>query len=147
MLKDKIREDFTNARKEGDAEKKNALEAIIAFIIMKEKTETGHVVTDEEVMTGITKEIKIQEEIKTMWAGKNSDKEEEAVKKIEILTSYLPKQLTEDEVMDLIRQADVYTDASAKTKGMIIKTIMPQIAGKFDKSKVNPLVEKYLSEK
>ena len=82
-----------------------------------------------------------------MWAGKNADKEAEAAKKVEILTSYMPKQLTEDEVMALIEEADVYPDASPKTKGMIIKAVMPKIAGKFDKSKVNGLVEKHLANK
>ena len=136
-----------NARKVGDTEKKNALEAIVAYIIAKEKTEAGHVVTDAEMYEGIAKEIKVQTEVKEMWAGKNADKEAEAAKKVEILNSYMPKQLTEEEVMALIKEADVYEDASPKTKGMIIKAVMPQIAGKFDKSKVNGLVEKHLAAK
>lgn len=147
MLKDQIRSDFMNARKVGDTEKKNALEAIVAYIIAKEKTEAGHIVTDAEMYEGIAKEIKVQTEVKEMWAGKNADKEAEAAKKVEILNSYMPKQLTEEEVMALIKEADVYEDASPKTKGMIIKAVMPQIAGKFDKSKVNGLVEKHLAAK
>ena len=136
-----------NARKVGDTDKKNALEAVVAYIISKEKTEAGHVVTDAEMYEGIAKEIKVQTEVKEMWAGKNADKEAEAAKKVEILTSYMPKQLTEDEVMALIEEADVYPDASPKIKGMIIKAVMPKIAGKFDKSKVNGLVEKHLANK
>ena len=147
MLKDQIRSDFMNARKVGDTEKKNALEAIVAYIIAKEKTEAGHVVTDAEMYEGIAKEIKVQTEVKEMWAGKNAEKEAEAAKKVEILNSYMPKQLTEDEVMAIIKEADVFEDASPKTKGMIIKAVMPKIAGKFDKSKVNGLVEKHLSTK
>lgn len=147
MLKDQIRSDFMNARKVGDTEKKNALEAIVAYIIAKEKTEAGHVVTDAEMYEGIAKEIKVQTEVKEMWAGKNAEKEAEAAKKVEILNSYMPKQLTEEEVMAIIKEADVFEDASPKTKGMIIKAVMPKIAGKFDKSKVNGLVEKHLSTK
>ncbi len=147
MLKDEIRQDFMNARKTGDTAKKNALEAIVAYIIAKEKTEAGHVVTDQEMYDGIAKEIKVQTEVKEMWSGKNAEKEAEAAKKIEILTGYMPKQLTEEEVMAIIKEADVFEDASPKTKGMIIKAVMPKIAGKFDKSKVNGLVEKHLAEK
>ena len=147
MLKDQIRQDFMNARKTGDTAKKNALEAIVAYIIAKEKTEAGHVVTDQEMYDGIAKEIKVQTEVKEMWSGKNAEKEAEAAKKIEILTGYMPKQLTEEEVMAIIKEADVFEDASPKTKGMIIKAVMPKIAGKFDKSKVNGLVEKHLAEK
>ncbi len=147
MLKDTIRQDFMNARKTGDTAKKNALEAIVAYIIAKEKTQAGHVVTDEEMYEGIAKEIKVQTEVKEMWAGKNAEKEAEAAGRIAILTEYMPKQLTEDEVMALIKEADVFEDASPKTKGMIIKAVMPKIAGKFDKSKVNALVEKHLATK
>jgi len=147
MLKDDIRRDFTNARKAGNTDVKNALEAIIAGILQKEKIEVGREVTDSEVIECITKEIKVQKEVEEMFKGRNSEKQADAEKKIEVLSVYLPKQMTEAEVLELIKVADVYDDASPKTKGMIIKTIMPQLAGKFEKALVNPLVEKYLANK
>ena len=147
MLKDEIRKEFNNARKTGDQLTKNALEAVIAGILQKEKAVAGHEVTDAEVIECISKEIKVQKEVKEMFSGRNAEKYDEATGKIEVLSKFLPKQLTEEEVMELIVKADVYDDASPKTKGMIIKTVMPQIAGKFDKSLVNGLVEKHLAEK
>lgn len=147
MLKDVIRADFTNARKTGDQKTKNALEAIIADMLKREKFEVGHVVSDAEVIDGIAKEIKVQKEVVEFSKGRDDAKCAEAEGKIEILSKYLPKQLTEDEVMAIIKEADVYADASPKTKGMIIKAVMPQIAGKFDKAKVNALVEKHLANK
>ncbi|MCR4660570.1 MAG: GatB/YqeY domain-containing protein [Clostridia bacterium] len=147
MLTETIRKNFMNARKVGDTDTKNALEAIVADILKREKSQVGHVVTDAEVIDGITKEIKVQNEIIGFATGRDEAKVNEAKKKIEILSAYLPKQLTEEEVVELIKKADVYTDNSPKTKGMIIKTVMPEIAGKFDKAKVNGLVEKYLNEK
>lgn len=147
MLKEEIRKEFNNARKTGDQLTKNALEAVIAGILQKEKAVAGHEVTDAEVIECISKEIKVQKEVKEMFSGRNAEKYDEATGKIEVLSKFLPKQLTEEEVMELIVKADVYDDASPKTKGMIIKTVMPQIAGKFDKSLVNGLVEKHLAEK
>ena len=147
MLKDTIRADFTNARKTGDGKTKNALEAIIADMLKREKSEAGHVVSDAEVIEGITKEIKVQKEVLEFCKGRDAEKTAEAEGKIEILSKYLPKQLTEEEVMAIIEKEDVYEDASPKTKGMIIKAVMPQIAGKFDKAKVNALVEKHLQNK
>lgn len=147
MLKDDIRNDFTNARKTGDHKTKDALEAIIADILKREKSEAGHIVTDAEVIDGIGKEIKVQREVIEFSKGKADDKAAEAEWKIEILSKYLPKQLSEEEVTEIIRKADVYEDASPRTKGMIIKAVMPQIAGKFDKAKVNGLVEKHLASK
>ncbi len=147
MLKDTIRNDFTNARKTGDHKTKDALEAIIADILKREKSEAGHVVSDAEVIDGITKEIKVQREVMEFCKGKADDKAAEAEGKIAILSAYLPKQLSEEEVMAIIEKEDVYPDASPRTKGMIIKAVMPQIAGKFDKAKVNALVEKHLATK
>lgn len=147
MLKDEIRKDFTMARKNNDTAKKNALEAIVAAILQREKLEAGRIVSDGEVIECITKEIKVQREIMEMWAGKNQANEEEAANKIDVLNKYLPKQMTREEVLVLIKEADLYEDASPKTKGMILKAIMPMLAGKFDKALVNPLVEEYLSTK
>lgn len=147
MLKEAVRLAFNNARKAGDHLTKDALEAVIAGILQKEKSVAGHEVTDAEVIECVSKEIKVQKEVKEMFAGRNAEKEAEAAGKIEILTKFLPEQLTEEAVMALIEKADVYPDASPKTKGMIIKAVMPQIAGKFDKALVNGLVEKHLANK
>ncbi len=147
MLKDDIRTAFNNARKQGDALTKSALEAVIAGMLQKEKAVAGHVVTDAEVIECVSKEIKVQKEVKEMFSGRNEEKAVEADGKIAVLNEFLPAQLSEEEVMAMIKEADVYDDASPKTKGMIIKTIMPKLAGKFDKSLVNGLVEKHLANK
>lgn len=147
MLKEEVRLAFNNARKAGDHLTKDALEAVIAGILQKEKSVAGHEVTDAEVIECVSKEIKVQKEVKEMFAGRNAEKEAEAAGKIEILTKFLPEQLSEEDVTALIEKADVYPDASPKTKGMIIKAVMPQIAGKFDKALVNGLVEKHLANK
>lgn len=147
MLKDDIRKEFNEARKQGNALKKAALESVIALILQKEKTEAGKVITDAEVLECVSKEIKVQREIKDLYATLDPAQSADAAGKVEILLSFLPKQLSDDEVTAMIKELDVYEDASPKTKGMIIKALMPKINGLFDKSKVNPLVEEYLSKK
>lgn len=147
MLKEDVRKTFNQARLNHDEIAKSALEAVIAAMLLKEKSAVGKQLTDDEVIECVSKEIKVQKEVAEMWKGKNADKEKEAEDKIVVLSKFLPAQLTEEEVMAIIEKADVYEDASPKTKGMIIKAVMPQIAGKFDKSKVNALVEKHLANK
>ena len=147
MLKEDVRKEFNNARKTGDQLTKSALEAVIAGILQKEKTEVGKEVTDAEVIDCISKEIKVQREVAEIYANRDEEKANEANGKIAVLQKFLPAQLTEEEVMAIIKEADVYPDASPKTKGMIIKTVMPKIAGKFDKAKVNGLVEQHLANK
>lgn len=146
MLKDVIREDFTKARKTGNTVAKNALEAIIASILLREKAGKGEA-SDADVIDAITKEMKVQSEIVELYKNANPDKSLESQKRIEVLNFYMPKQFTEEEVLEIIKKADVYEDNSPKTKGLIIKTIMPELAGKYNKALINPLVEKYLLSK
>lgn len=148
MLEEQIRQDFNKARLARDEQTKKALEAIISAITyLKTAPNHGKEVTDAEVINAVTKEIKTQNEVLDFAKGRDAEKTADAENRIAILTKYLPAQLSEDEVMELIAKADVYEDASPRTKGMIIKTVMPQIAGKFDKAKVNALVEKHLANK
>jgi len=146
MLKDDIRKAFNEARKTGNHEAKGALEAVIALMLQKEKMEAGKVLTDQEVIECVTKELKVQREISALYKDGAAEKIS-AEAKINVLMSFLPKQLSDGEVLAMIKELDIYADASAKTKGMIIKELMPKIAGKFDKSRVNGLVEEYLAKK
>lgn len=147
MLKDLLRTDFNNARKSGDIDKRTAIEAVLAAILLKEKSQKGKTLTDEEVMDCITKELKVQREIFEMYADRNTQKAEQTAKKIKILKSYLPKQLSDEEVLSIIKELDVYPDASGKTKGMIIKNLMPKIKGRYDNAKASKMVDEYLSNK
>lgn len=146
MLLDDIRLKFNEARKTKDDVTKSALEAVIAAALLKQKSGKGEV-TDNDIIECVSKEIKVQTEIAQLYKEKDVETSELANGKIKVLEAFLPKQLTEAEVLAIIKQKDVYDDASPKTKGMIIKSIMPLLIGKFDKSKVNGLVEEYLKTK
>ncbi|HHU43980.1 MAG: GatB/YqeY domain-containing protein [Bacillota bacterium] len=147
MLKDQIRQEFNQARKQKDNLKKAALEAVLAAILLKEKTQAGKTATDDEILDCLTKEIKAQKEIVEMYKGKDQAKSLEAQGKVDILYKYLPKQLSDDEVLEMIKELDIYEDASNRTKGMIIKNLVPKIKGRFDNSRVSLLVDNYLKNK
>ncbi len=146
MLLDEIRAKFNDARKTKDEVTKSALEAVIAAALLKQKSGKGEV-TDNDIIECVSKEIKVQKEIAELYKVKDVATSELASGKIKVLESFLPAQMTEEEVLAIIKEKDIYDDASPKTKGMIIKSIMPLLAGKFDKSKVNGLVEEYLKTK
>lgn len=146
MVRNDITAMLNKYRKDKNQIAKSALEAVLASLLLKEKSGNG-VLTDNDVLESVSKEIKVQKEIAQLYQEKSPETTQQAIGKIEILEQLLPKQMTEVEVLALIKEKDVFEDASPKTKGMIIKSIMPLLVGKFDKSKVNPLVEKYLAEK
>lgn len=146
MLLDEVRARFNQARKNKDDVAKSAIEAVLAAVLLKQKSGKGEL-TDNDVIECVSKEIKVQKEIEELYKEKDTATSTLASGKIEVLKEFLPKQLTEEEVLAIIKEKDVYEDASPKTKGMIIKSIMPLLVGKFDKSKVNGLVEEYLKIK
>lgn len=146
MLLDEIRAKFNDARKTKNEVAKSALEAVIAAVLLKQKSGKGEV-TDSDVIECVSKEIKVQTEIEELYKTKDAATSQLAAGKIAVLKEFLPVQLTEQEVLALIKEKDIYVDASPKTKGMIIKSVMPLLVGKFDKTKVNGLVEEYLKTK
>lgn len=146
MLLDDVRSKFNDARKNRDEITKSALEAVIAAVLLKQKSGKGDLM-DADVIECVSKEIKVQTEIAELYKEKDKETSTLAQNKIAVLKEFLPAQLTEEEVLAIIKEKDIYEDASPKTKGMIIKSIMPLLVGKFDKSKVNGLVEEYLKTK
>jgi uncharacterized protein len=58
----------------------------------------------------------------------------------------MPKQLSEEEIADIVKQAIVEVDATSKADmGKVMSAIMPKVKGKADGSLVNKLVQQHLS--
>ena len=59
---------------------------------------------------------------------------------------YMPKQLSEEEVSAIVKQAITETGAQAKADmGKVMSAVMPKVKGKADGSLVNKLVQQHLS--
>ena len=74
----------------------------------------------------------------------NEEKIQEGNFAIEVLTPYLPKQLTEEEVTEMLKEIIANGNYTAADMGKIMKEIMPKVNGKFDRSKINPMVKQLL---
>ncbi len=152
MLIEQIRQDFNTSRLNKNRVRQEALEALIVDITNKQKNGINIVLTDIDIIQCIEKQLKIINEQLDLYFGRNIYKYEWCEKQKKYLQQYLPKQLTEEEVQRMIEEiytqesASVIFENSGKFKGIIMKKLMPQIVGKFDKSKVNGLVEKILKK-
>ena len=102
-------------------------------------------ITDDGVIKIIEKQIKQLKEA-LEYAEKLNDeaKIEEGNFAIKLLTPYLPKQLSEEEVTAMLKEIIANGNYTAKDMGNIMKEIMPKVAGKFDRSKINPMVKSLL---
>ena len=102
--------------------------------------------TDDDVITVISKQIKMRNDsIKEFEAAGRSDLVEQNKKEIEVLNTYMPKQLSEEELTEIIDKVfEEVKPTSQKDMGLIMKNISPLVKGKADMSLVNKLVKERL---
>ena len=137
MLKEIINEKWKEAFRARNIEKRNAYELIKQRILVAEKS--GQVelpLTDEYITNLIIKEVKEREDVLTFYKP-----EDEAYKSakavINELTQYLPKQMSEEEVIEIIKRIKETEPNVGKVIGLTIK----EVSNRFDKSKIATLVK------
>lgn len=145
-LLDQINEDVKAALRSGNAQRKAVLRGLLAAVKNRQVERRGDEVTDDDVLGLLQKEIKAQHETvaDAERAGRN-DLVIEAQQRIEILTAYLPQQLSPEEITKLAQAAIQATGASEpKQMGMVMKALMPQVRGRADGKVVSSIVSQLL---
>ncbi|HOP40824.1 MAG TPA: GatB/YqeY domain-containing protein, partial [Geobacteraceae bacterium] len=139
MLIDTIREDRIKALKAKDDKKKNLLGVLIADACKDEKQPD-----DLSVVRFVKKFIdNARENLQAFKKGAGSAAgKEDAQREIDILTEYLPSQLTGDALIDAIRKvmAAEGIDAQPSNMGKVMKAISAHHAGCYDGKEASDLV-------
>jgi len=87
-----------------------------------------------------------EESVEQFKLGGRMDLVEKETKEIEILKSYLPKPLSQEEIFKIIDQTIEETQASSlKDLGKVMKSVMPKLGGKAEGALINQLVKERLS--
>jgi uncharacterized protein YqeY len=87
-----------------------------------------------------------EESLEQFQLGGRMDLVEKERKEIEILKSFLPQSLSQEEVLKIIDQCIEETQASSlKDLGKVMKSVMPKLQGKADGKLINQLVKEKLS--
>ena len=146
-LKEKINEDLKSAMKEGDKTKLTTVRSIRALILEFEKSGTGKELTGEEEIKLLSSAAKKRKDSIEQFknAGRNDLAEKEEAE-LNILMSYLPKQLTEEEIDKEVKK--IGEEINAKSKDdfpKLMPEVMKQLKGKADGKLVKISVENYLS--
>lgn len=145
-MKEELLKALKEAMKEKDELKKDTITMLRAAILQVEKDEKK-VLTQSEMEAIVAKQIKSRKESLKDYEKANRDDIVRKVKKeIEILTKYLPEQLTESEIKELIEEAIKKTGATTpRDMGKVMQEIRPQIAGKADGKFVSDMVKQMLA--
>ena len=144
MQFEQLQKDMIAAMKARDKAKVNVLRLVNAEIKAYEVNNREDI-SDENVIKIIEKSIKQNKEaLEYAKQANNEEKIAEGNFAIEVLTPYLPKQLTDDEVNEMLKEIIASGNYTAADMGKIMKEIMPKVSGKFDRSKINPMVKALL---
>ncbi len=145
-LKEKLRSDLKEALKAKDSLRLNTIRSIINAIKNKEIDQKKEL-EDEEIISILNTLAKQRREsIEQYEKGGRQDLVDKEKKELEIILTYMPTQLTEEEIEDIVKKTMEELNAkSLKDMGKVMKTIMPKVKGRADGKKVNELVKKLLS--
>jgi uncharacterized protein YqeY len=145
-LYDTILLDLRNSIKGQEKEKLSVLRGLKTAIKNKQ-VELRQELTDDQILAIISSELKkCNEAIEKFGEGSRQDLVEKEEAEIKILSSYLPPQLSEEEIKETLAQ--VIEEVSAlgpKDLGKVMKSAMVKLAGRADGREVNRLARELLS--
>lgn len=144
-LKEVLQQDLKTAMKEKDSLRKNVIIMTRAGILQIEKDKKIDM-DDEGVIEVIAKGAKQRKDaIPEYEKGNRLDIVESLQKEIDILMSYLPQQLSDDEVSRIVSDTIVEVGAqSARDMGKVMSALMPKVKGRADGKLVNIIVKEQL---
>lgn len=144
-LKAKLSQDLKDAMKNRDEARVRTLRMVLAAIKNFEVEKMGSA-TDEEIFQIMSKEIKRRQEAIEMYEkGGRQDLARAEGEEIQIIQSYMPKQMSEEEIRELARKIISELKLTGpKDVGAAMKAIMPHIKGKADGRLVNKIVSELL---
>ena len=143
----KIRDDLKNALKNREKDKLLALRNLLSKIKTKE-IETGDTLSDEECLKICMSSAKqIKDSISQFEKGDRQDLADKEKVELGIISSYLPQQLSDDEIVAIIKNTIQDVDANgASDMGKVMGPVMTKLAGQADGKRVQKLVLEALNK-
>lgn len=163
MIREKLQQDVKEALKAGDAEKRVLLGMVLSAVKNREfdkraklskietdavKLEADSKLNDEEIIEVLSSEIKKRKEAAESYTkGGRADLAEKEEKELAILMGYMPEQMSEDAIRDIVKKtlADLGLK-DIKDMGKAIGAIMTQVKGKADGTVVSKIVKEELQK-
>ncbi|QRP43800.1 GatB/YqeY domain-containing protein [Amycolatopsis sp. FDAARGOS 1241] len=147
-LKQTLHDDLTTAIKARDQLRSATLRLTLSAIGYEETAgDTHRELADDEVRKIITREVKKRRDAADAFAkagrAESADRERAEA---EVLTAYLPAQLSDEELTSLVTEAVAATGASGMAgMGAVMKAVQPKIAGRAEGSRVAAEVKRQLA--
>ncbi len=147
-IKEILQSDLTEAIRSRDELKSGTIRMVLTAITNEEVAgKEARTLSDAEIITVLSREAKKRREAAEAFAdGGRQDRADREKLEGEFIVTYLPAQLSEAEIKELIADAIAQTGASGPAgMGQVMKIISPKIAGKADGGTVSALVKAALT--
>ena len=146
-MRDKLYSDMISARKDKNKELLSALTLAWAEVTATEKVEKLEKLPDTRFIAIMNKLIKQDKETLEAFQKRGDKDNIDALEnRIAVYQSYLPKQLTDDELARIVNEVIANTAKDKVNMGTIMKAVTPIVAGKVEMSRVSEFVKSILNK-
>ncbi len=146
-MEQKLREDLKSAMISKDEVKVSTLRLLLSELTYAKVAKKVETLSDEDIISVIQKAVKQRKESITSY--KAGDREDLAVKEeaeLAILETYLPEQISDEELTKIVDESITKTGASSMgDMGKVIGMVMGQVGQKVEGARVSSLVKERLS--
>ena len=145
MLKEKLLEDLKVSMRDKNVVRKNTVQMIRAGILQIEK-DTGSEVDDAKIIDIIAKEMKKKKDAMADFKkAERQDLIDQTNEEMKVLEEYLPKQLSKEEIKEIVSKVIAKTGAtSIKDMGIVMKEAKAEIGAGADGKTINEVVKELL---
>ncbi|ENQ3079894.1 GatB/YqeY domain-containing protein [Bacillus sp. WLY-B-L8] len=145
-LLSRLNDDMKQAMKNREKEKLTVIR-MVKSALQNEAIKLQNSLTEEEELTVLAREVKqYKDSLLEFEKAGREDLVDKLKSEIQILETYLPEQLTEEELLAVIQQSISEVGAASKADmGKVMSAVLPKVKGKADGSQVNRLVSQLLA--
>jgi uncharacterized protein YqeY len=144
-LRDRLEDDIREAMRQRSQARLDALR-FLKFAVQAVEKERGQALDDQAMVEVVAKQVNDRREsIRAFEQGSRNDLVAKEAADLSVLEEYLPPQLTEEEIVELVSAViNEVGAAGPRDKGKVMGKLMPQVRGKADGAEVNRLVTELL---
>ena len=144
-LLDKLNDDLKQAMRDKDKLKLSVIR-MVKSSIKNEEINQGSELSDDQVLALLNRELKQRRDsLQEFEKAGRADLAEPTRAEIEVLLTYLPKQMEEAEIRQIVKETIEQVGATSKKDlGRVMGAIMPKVKGKADGTLVNKVVQELL---
>ena len=144
-LRDRLEEDIRNAMRQRAQQRVDALR-FLKFAVQAVEKERRGTLDDQAMVEVVSKQVNDRREsVKAFRDGGRAGLADKEAADLAVLEEYLPPQLSQDEIVSLIREiVDEVGASGPRDRGKVMGRLMPQVRGKADGAEINRLAGEIL---